>query len=176
MKSLLVSLLMLASLILGGCATAFGPPPMPGESEQDVVARRGVPAGRYQEGDQILLDYPGGTYGQYGYMARFGPDGRLIDYEQVRTVQKFGMIKLNESTKDDVLRIVGRPSETSWLSLPQLEVWSYRYKENNVWNSMMHIEFDRSGVVRKVENGRDPLYDDSDFMFRNRFGGGRGRR
>jgi len=82
---------------------------------------------------------------------------------------------LNESTKADVLRTVGTPSETSWLSLPQLEVWSYRYKENGVWNSMMHIHFDRAGIVRKMENGRDPLYEEDEFFFRNRLSPGRGR-
>jgi outer membrane protein assembly factor BamE (lipoprotein component of BamABCDE complex) len=162
MKNLLSCLLLLIPLLLSGCATPFGALPQPGTPQQDVVARMGTPAHRYQYGDQTLLEYPGGYYGQQTYMAHIGPDGRLIDYEQVRTVEKFGAIKINEATKADVLRTVGTPSETSWLSLPQLEVWSYRYKENNIWNSMMHIEFDRSGVVRKVENGRDPLYDNSE--------------
>ncbi len=176
MKSLITSTLLLASLLLSGCAS-MGPPVMPGDSEQEVVAKRGVPSGRYQDGDQVLLEYPGGAFGQYAYMARIGPDGRLISYEQVLTVEKFATIKINESNKSDVLKTVGRPSETSWLSLPQLEVWSYRYRENDVWNSIMHIHFDQAGIVRKMENARDPLFEEDDFMFRNRIrSGGRGRR
>lgn len=176
MKSLIASLLLLASLFLSSCVS-IGPPVMPGDSEQDVIAKRGVPADRYQDGDQVLLQYPGGMYGQYSYMARLGPDGRLINFEQVLTLEKFGQIKINESNKHHVLKTVGRPSETSWLSLPQLEVWSYRYRESGVWNSIMHIHFDQSGIVRKMENARDPLFEEDDFMFRNRIrSGGRGRR
>lgn len=162
MKSLLSLLLLLASILSAGCASVFGPSPVPGDTEQDVIAKRGAPANRYRIGDQTLLEYPGGYYGQQTFMARLGSDGRLIAVEQVRTVEKFGQIRVNESTKQDVLRTVGTPSETSWLSLPQLEVWSYRYKENEVWNSMMYVQFDRAGIVRHMENGRDPLYDTSD--------------
>lgn len=162
MKPLLHCILLLASLTLSGCASLFGSPPAPGASEQEVIAQMGNPTNRYRAGDQTLLEYPGGYYGQRTWMARIGPDGRLIGVEQVRTVEKFGQIKINQSTKQDVLRIVGTPSETSWLSLRDMEVWSYRYKENEVWNSMMHIFFDRTGVVRGLENGRDPLYDTSE--------------
>jgi hypothetical protein len=40
------------------------------------------------------------------------------------------------------------------------EVWSYRYKEAGVWNSMMHVHFDERGIVRQMLNGPDPRYDD----------------
>lgn len=165
MKSLKSLLLLLAFFILAGCGTVskvFGPAPMPGETEQEVIAKRGVPAYRYRVGDQTLLEYPGGYYGQQTFMARIGPDGRLISYEQVRTVQRFGQIKLNESTKQDVLTIVGTPSEVTPLPRRQLEVWSYRYRENEVWHSIMHVMFDQAGIVRGMENARDPMYDTSD--------------
>jgi hypothetical protein len=162
MKTLFSILLLSATLILPGCATVFGSPPLPGATEQEVITKMGAPANRYRVGDQTLLEYPGGYYGQRTWMARLGPDGRLIAVEQVRTTERFGQIRINQSTKQEVLQMVGTPSETSWLSLPQLEVWAYRYKESEVWNSIMYVQFDRSGIVRKLENGRDPLYDTSD--------------
>lgn len=165
MKSIKSLLLLLTFFILAGCGTAskvFGPAPMPGDTEQDVIAKRGVPAYRYRVGDQTLLEYPGGYYGQQTFMARIGPDGRLISYDQVRTVERFGQIKINESTKQDVLMIVGTPSEVTPQPRRQLEVWSYRYKENEVWHSIMHIMFDQAGIVRAMENARDPMYDTSD--------------
>lgn len=177
MKMRLACLTLLAAFALSGCVTA--PPLMPGDTEQDVIEKRGAPAGRYQDGDNILLEYPGGYFGQYSYMARIGPDGRLISFEQVLTTERFATIVINQSTKLDVLKTVGRPSETSWLSLPQLEVWSYRYKESGVWNSIMHIQFDQAGIVRRMENLRDPMFEEDDFFSRNRFDGrsrGRGRR
>jgi hypothetical protein len=97
--------------------------------------------------------------GQFTWMAHIGPDGRLVKYEQVLTGEKFATIKIDKATKDDVLRTIGRPTETSYLPLRDYEVWSYRYKESGVWNSMMHVHFDRAGVVRLMQNGPDPMYE-----------------
>ena len=156
----IVSLLCISAFIaiLGGCA-AYGPPLQPGEPEQSVLSKLGQPTHRYQDGQDHLLEYTTGPWGQQTYMARIGPSGTLISYEQVLTSQKFATLKVGSATKDDVLRTVGAPSETSYLSLSQLEVWSYPYKESGVWDSMMHIHFDRNGVVRRMENGPDPRRD-----------------
>jgi hypothetical protein len=64
------------------------------------------------------------------------------------------------------LRTVGHPSETSYLPRQELEVWSYPYKEQGVWNSIMHIQFDRAGIVQRMENGMDLRFDrDGKFGF-----------
>jgi hypothetical protein len=144
--------------ILCGCA-AFVPPPQPGEPEQSIISRFGQPTHRYQDGADHLLEYTTGPWGQQTYMARIGSTGKLISYEQVLTNRKFASIKVGSATKNDVLRTVGAPSETTYLSLSQLEVWSYSYKESGVWDSMMHIHFDKTGIVRKMENGPDPKRD-----------------
>jgi len=57
------------------------------------------------------------------------------------------------------LRTIGHPAETSYLPLRDLEVWSYRYKEAGVWNSIMHVHFDRNGIVRMMLNGPDPMFE-----------------
>ncbi|MFD2272900.1 hypothetical protein ACFS07_21955 [Undibacterium arcticum] len=137
-------------------------PVNPGDSDAQVISKLGRPTARYQDGGQQLLEYRHGPAGQQTYMARIGADGRLMSYEQVLTMQKFGTIRVGEATKADVLRSVGQPAEVSTLTLPQLEVWSYRYKENNVWNSMMHVHFDKSGIVRLLQNGPDPRYEEHD--------------
>src|SRR3569623_944681 len=92
-------------------------------------------------------------------MARIGPDKRLISYEQVLTTQKFATLQIGKSTKQDVLHTVGAPSDTSYLSLSDLEVWSYPYRESNVWNSIMHVHFDRNGIVQKLLNTPDPRFE-----------------
>lgn len=157
---------------LCSCATLFPEPVNVGDSEAQVIAKRGQPTHRYADGRSHLLEYAQGPWGQATYMARIGPDGKVISFDQVLTSPKFASIKIGEATKDDVLRTVGAPSETSYLSLSDLEVWSYPYKENGVWNSLMHIHFDRSGVVRKMMNAPDPRFDpDERFpfgMFRRR--------
>jgi hypothetical protein len=144
--------------ILAGCA-AFGPTLQPGEPEQSVLAALGQPTHRYQDGPDHLLEYTTGPWGQQTYMARIDPSGKLISYEQVLTTQKFSTIKTGAATKEDVLRIVGAPSETAYFPLSSLEAWSYSYKESGVWDSMMHIYFDKAGIVRRMENGPDPKRD-----------------
>jgi hypothetical protein len=40
------------------------------------------------------------------------------------------------------------------------EVWSYRYKQDKLWNSYMNIYFNGRGEVVRTENTPDPLLDD----------------
>lgn len=144
---------------ISACATLFPGPVHVGDTEAEVITKRGEPTNRYQDGKNRLLEYALGPFGQKTYMARIGPDGKVSSFEQVLTNEKFASIKVGEMKKEDVLRIIGSPSETSYLSLRDLEVWSYPYKESNVWNSIMHVHFDRAGVVRQMLNGPDPRFD-----------------
>jgi hypothetical protein len=172
MRHLLYALLIAGLTALAGCAN-FGPGSVNvGESEAQVVAKLGPPTHRYQDGNGRLLEYSGRYGGQETYMARIGPDNRLISYEQVLTDQKFGTIKPDQASKNDVLRIVGAPIATSYLALPDLEVWSYPYKQSGAWNSVMHIHFDRNGIVRKLVTTPDWRYVPRDGVF-GAFGFGR---
>lgn len=149
------ALILAVLLSLSGCATFGTPPVQPGEPENQVIGKLGQPTARYQDGGDQLLEYATGPWGQYTYMARIGADKRLISYEQVLTTQKFSTLTVNKSTREDVLRTIGRPNQTSYLGLRDLEVWSYGYREGGVWDSAMHVHFDRSGVVRELMNGPD---------------------
>lgn len=156
MKRLTLLILSLL-LMLSGCASIFTTP-TPGTSVQEVIALKGQPDAEYQDGNTRLLEWSVGPWAQYAYMARIGPDDRLISYEQVLTREKFGTIQINRFTKNDVLKTVGHPTETDFLPLIDREVWAYRYKEEGIWNSMMYIYFDNQGIVRRMENGLDPMY------------------
>jgi hypothetical protein len=151
----LLSLLGMA-LLLGACA--ISKPVHVGDTEAQVIAARGTPTHRYRVGNEELLEYSTGPYGQETHMARIGADGRVVSFEQVLTDEKFAAIRINQSTKDDVLHLIGAPGETSWLPLPRLEVWSYPYKESGIWYSIMHVHFDESGIVRKLVNTPDPRF------------------
>ena len=154
MKHILLSAALVFSL--ASCAVLI-PAPLPvGASEQEVIARLGQPTHRYADGDQRLLEYMTGPFGQTTYMARLDANGRLISYEQVLTVQQFAKIEVDHANKGDVLRLIGAPSDTSYLRLTKLEVWSYPYREQSVWDSMMHVHFDDAGIVRMLQNGPDP--------------------
>jgi SmpA / OmlA family len=144
-------------LILAGCATT--PPLYPGEPENVVLAKLGQPAARYRVGNEQRLEYPGGPFAQRTYFAHINSEGKLTQYEQVLSTEKFATIKVDLANKDEVLRTIGHPVETSYLSLVKQEVWSYRYKEAGVWNSMMHVHFDKDGIVRRMQNGPDSAFD-----------------
>lgn len=152
------------ALALAGCVGMTRTAPVPGDTVADAQAKFGPPTAIYPTAQGQVLEYAGGPMGQYTWMANVGPDGRLVSFEQVLTGEKFATLKIGKSRKEDVLRTIGRPAETSFLSLPQLEVWSYRYKESGVWNSMMHIHFDRSGVLSMMQNGPDPMYEERRFF------------
>jgi hypothetical protein len=147
--------------VLGGCAGLGGPPPTIGDSVDTVKLKLGQPTSVYSAGSEQLLEYAHGPMGQTTWMAHIGPDGRLTKYEQVLTGAKFATIKVGSATHSDVLRTIGRPAEKTTLPLRDLEVWAYRYKESDVWNSMMYVEFDRNGIVQEMLNGPDPMYDET---------------
>ena len=164
MKSPLIAILLTTQVLVAGCAAvAGGPPPLPGEAVDAVVNKLGRPTAVYPLPDGQEFEYAKGPFGQQTYMARFGLDNRLRSFEQVLTGEKFATIKLNSATHEDVLRAIGRPAETSHVRLNNYEVWSYRYKESGVWNSMMHVHFDEAGIVRLMQNGPDPMYDERRF-------------
>ena len=146
---------------LSACAPLFRQPPPVGAPLAEVTAALGQPAASYPEPDGgQVLEYRGQPMGQFQHMARIGPDGRLLSYEQVLTSENFARVKVDQWTKDDILRNFGRPAEISRVAFHNYEVWSYRYKEAGVWNSMMNVHFDQQGVVRQMLNGPDPMYDD----------------
>lgn len=147
--------LTIVAATLFGCASFGGQPLVPGETETAVLAKLGRPTHVFQDGNVKILEYMTGPFGQTTHFARIDPEHRLISYEQVLTSQKFAQIDIGRATKADVLHLIGTPSETSYLDLPQLEVWSYPYWESPVSDSVMHVHFDRSGIVQKILNAPD---------------------
>lgn len=150
-----------SAALLGGCAGFGAGVPLPGETESAVVAKLGRPTHIFQDDDRRILEYMNGPFGQTTYFARIANNGRLTSYEQVLTPKMFSRIAIGRSTKTDILHLIGTPSQTSFLDLSQLEVWSYPYWESPVSDSIMHVHFDRFGVVQKLLNGPD-LRRDSD--------------
>ena len=149
----------LLGLMLAGCAGLLAPPVQPGAPEAEVLAKLGRPSHRYQDGAAQLLEYATGPFGQRTWMARIGADGRLESYRQVLTTQVFASIIVGKSTREEVLRTIGAPSDTSYFSRVEREVWTYVYKENNAWDSLMHVYFDQSGIVRQMMNAPDLRFD-----------------
>jgi hypothetical protein len=148
------------ALALSACSTFSRTPPA-GTPLADVTAKLGKPDAVYPDpaGGQVL-EYRGQPMGQYNHMAHIGADGRLVSYEQALTSANFAKVQPARWTKDDVLRNFGRPAEVSRDRVNNDEVWSYRYKQDGIWNSYMNIYFNGRGEVRRTENTPDPLLDD----------------
>jgi hypothetical protein len=148
-------------LSLSACAPMIRRTPAAGTPLAEVTAKLGQPNAVYPDpsGGQVL-EYRGQPMGQFQYMARIGADGRLISYDQVLTDENFAQIDVNRWNRDDILRHFGRPAEVLRSRLDEGEIWSYRYKEKGVWNSLMNVDFNGRGTVLRVYKSADPLLDD----------------
>jgi hypothetical protein len=153
MKNLPV--LPILAMLLAGCARFGAPLPQPGDSADAVRARLGQPTHVYHSGADTVLEYAYGPMGQTTWMARLGPDGRLRSYEQVLTSAHFATVRPGTDNQDSILLAFGRPAQVTRYASVDGDVWLYRYKEQEVWNAMMAIEFDRRGVVQAMVNGPD---------------------
>ena len=102
----------------------------PGTSrEQDVIAKFGQPAEerRLPDGSRVL-DFPREPEGAENWRVTIGPDGTVRTVEQLVDEPTFTKV-LAGLTRDEVLQMLGRPSEEQ--SFPNLgeEVVSWRYLE-----------------------------------------------
>jgi len=148
------------ALSLSACSTFSRTPPA-GTPLAKVTAKLGKPDAVYPDpaGGQVL-EYRGQPMSQYQHMARIGADGRLVSYEQVLTSEHFAQVQPGRWTQDDILRNFGRPAEVGRDRAGGFEVWSYRYKQDGVWDSFMNIYFNGRGEVHHTDNTPDPLLDD----------------
>ncbi|WP_322399604.1 hypothetical protein [Massilia luteola] len=148
------------ALSLSACATFSRTPPA-GTPLAEVTAKLGKPDAVYPDpaGGQVL-EYRGQPMSQYQHMARIGADGRLVSYDQVLTSENFAKVQPGHWTKDDILRNFGRPAEVGRARANGFEVWSYRYKQDGVWDSFMNIYFNGRGEVHHTDITPDPLLDD----------------
>jgi hypothetical protein len=145
---------------LGGCGALSRTPPA-GTPLADVTARLGQPNATYPDPDGgQVLEYRGQPMGQFQHMARIGADGRLISYDQVLTSENFARVQVNRWTREDILRHFGKPADMARVRLDDREVWSYRYKQDGLWNSMMNVYFNARGVVIRLQDTPDPLLDE----------------
>ncbi len=138
-----------------------------GQPASAVEARFGKPPEQYpRAGGGTRWLYPTQPYGQFTYAADFDASGRLVSFRQILTTLDFAQIRVDTATQQDVLRTFGKPEETAYFHLMDRQVWSYRFKHEGVWPSLMNFYFDRDVVVRLTQVSPDPMYDhDADSRF-----------
>ena len=180
------SSLLIGVVLLAACA-GFGPRNLPpGSSRAQVMQTMGIPTAehtlrvpsldraelRVDTTDAAVrrLEYNGGTFGRSTYMLDFDFQDRLLASAQVRAESRFNAI-LAGMSQQDLLRVLGRPSNIRGLSFQKQNVWAYRYDSPFCQWFQVGVGYD--GKVVDTAYGPDPLCDD-DGPF-HLMGGRRGR-
>lgn len=131
-----------------------------GMTRAELDQRFGTPSATRREGDGEVRIYTSAPLGQVASAAHLDAQGRVVRVEPLLNTEHFAQIRVGDWTKKDVLDHFGRPAEVT--GTMRYEVWSYRYREADEWNSMFNVMFDSVGVVRQTQNGPDPMYDPKD--------------
>ena len=148
----------LALAALAGCAGTYGPQGLKtGASLNEVTAALGPPTGRYPRAGGERVEYARGPYGKHTYMLDFDGQGRLAGWEQVLTEEKFDTLRAG-ATRDEVLFMLGHPSDQRMLAWQKRTLWSYRY--DDPFCRWFQVGLDVSGRVVDIGYGPDPLCED----------------
>lgn len=149
-----------ALLVLSACA-GYGPGGLPaGASSAQAIAQMGPPTGRHalDAGGQ-RLEFARGPYGRHTYMLDFDAQDRLLRAEQVLTENNFYALQIGMG-REEVLRRIGRPSDTMYLSRQRHRLWSYRYETPFcIWFQVSLGDDDR---VAELGHNMDPMCDFDD--------------
>ena len=129
----------------------------PGVSrEPEVIAKFGAPAERRQLSDGArVLEFPREPEGMENWRATLAPDGTLRSVEQVIDEPYFAKV-LPGMTRNEVLQLLGRPSEEQ--SYPRLgeDVVSWRYMEFGSRIMFFNAHFGPSGRLTHTSRTPDP--------------------
>ena len=103
--------------------------------------------------------------GQYAWGVEVNHKQELLNAEQVLQDKYFALLNEGIWDKERVHCYFGPPANkdmTPYLGV-KMEVWSYRYKQNATWDSLMYVYFNDEGVVKHHHPGPDPRYEDGMF-------------
>lgn len=100
--------------------------------------------------------------GQYAWRTDVDNSGRIDRVIPVLTDEMFRTLQSGRWTQEDVMCAFGPPAINAGVGMPSAHqvVWSYRYRQNGVWNSLMHVYFGSDGeYVTRMHPGPDPMFD-----------------
>ena len=114
-------------------------------SEDDVRKQAGRPEITWEEEDGgRRLEYPRGPEGATTWMVTIGADGKVRNIEQVLTAENFARVRAGMS-RDDIRRLVGKPTKVEAFALKKEEVWGYRWWESAQEKAFFNVHFDADG-------------------------------
>ena len=150
-----IALPVLAAL-LAGCANFSAI--STGTPAEQVRAQAGAPGTVWKNTDgSETWEYPLGPLGIHTYMITINPDRTVGSVSQVLSDEFLFKVQPGMS-REQVRRLLGRPTEIERYARLNEEVWSWRYREKNVWYMLFNAHFDaESGKLRRISRTDDPL-------------------
>ena len=128
-----------------------------GMTRDQLDARFGRPAAVRHDPDGDVRIYSSAPLGQRASAVHLDANGVVFRVEPVLNTEHFATIVVGRWTEEQILTHFGRPAERT--RIPGYAVWSFRYRESEQYDSMFHVMFDQAGIVRRTENGPDPMYE-----------------
>ncbi len=158
MRRLLISLVGMAMLTwLFGCDWFAQKTLKPGESTvADVRKIMGRPEMIWEEADgSQVLEYPRAPAGHETYMVDIGADGRYRGMRNVLVKESFDRVQPGMS-RDDLRRLLGKPTEMARFARRQEDVWSWRFRTDDGRSMFFNAHLAPDGRVRASSVTADP--------------------
>lgn len=98
-------------------------------------------------------------FGQFAWAVDTDKNQRLISSRQVLTDAEFDLLRQGQWSKERVWCHFGPPAEqdiTPYKGV-KMQVWTYRYKQNSAWDSLMHVYFNKNEIVQHHHPAPDLL-------------------
>lgn len=125
-------------------------------TEDDVRRQAGKPEIVWEEDSGgRRLEYPRGPEGATTWMVTTGPDGTVRAIEQVLTAENFAKVRAGMN-KDQIRRLLGKPTKVEAFRLKQEEVWGYRWYESSTDRAFFNVHFGNDGTVTTTSRSDDP--------------------
>ena len=153
-----LSILAMATLVLGACAHPWHTVNMPPGTPRDQVIAQAGPPFRVlpmPNGGQ-RLQYTLQPTGRYAFMLDFDAGGRLVSSRQVLNEADFNRIVVDRWTRDDVLYEFGPPARVDAVTSFQGAVMTYRWMAGNE-PMFFWVYVDPQGIVRRAHPGMEFL-------------------
>lgn len=154
-----ISLAMLG--LLGACANMADIPPGASLAQVEAQFGRANYSCPLPDGGQRLV-WTTQPMGQQAWGTNVNSTGNTDRVVPILTDQHFNVLKTGTWTPEQVRCEFGPPAETDMVGLPSTRqiVWSYRYLQSNVWNSLMYVYFGKDGShVTHFHPGPDPMFE-----------------
>lgn len=164
MNAMKTASLALVVLMLAACASMDGSSLRLGDNAARVESVMGPAADkRVRPNGETWLYYTRQPYGYTNYVARIGPDDRLIALEQRLTDENVARIERNKTRADEVRELLGPPYRVWPFPRMQRDIFDYRMMSvGAVTPQGLYVQVSPDGVVREVYMMNDPEYRLSD--------------